>query len=177
MWQWDFWESSLQRSQIFWVYVFLPFFFLNVLWMGSKCGACILWPQNYHEGRTQKNAQTWELTFLKCWTNITTNLSLNISGCEWTQHMIGLYQLLGWVSYYCCLVSKSCLTPFDLMDCGRQAPLSMGFPRQEYWSGLPFLQGIFRTQRLNPHLLHWQEDCLPLNHLGSPRFVFLGSNF
>ena len=24
------------------------------------------------------------------------------------------------------------------MDCSRQAPLSMGFPRQEYWSGLPF---------------------------------------
>ena len=24
------------------------------------------------------------------------------------------------------------------MDCGRQAPLSIGFPRQEYWSGLPF---------------------------------------
>ena len=24
------------------------------------------------------------------------------------------------------------------MDCTRQAPLSMGFPRQEYWSGFPF---------------------------------------
>ena len=24
------------------------------------------------------------------------------------------------------------------MDCGPQAPLSMGFSRQEYWSGLPF---------------------------------------
>ena len=24
------------------------------------------------------------------------------------------------------------------MDCSRQAPLSMGFPRQKYWSGLPF---------------------------------------
>ena len=24
------------------------------------------------------------------------------------------------------------------MDCSPQAPLSMGFPRQEYWSGLPF---------------------------------------
>ena len=24
------------------------------------------------------------------------------------------------------------------MDCTRQAPLSMGFLRQEYWSGLPF---------------------------------------
>ena len=36
-----------------------------------------------------------------------------------------------------------------------QAPPSMGFSRQEYWSGLPFpLQGIFLTQGLNPCLLH-----------------------
>ena len=34
----------------------------------------------------------------------------------------------------------------------RQAPLSMGFPRQECWSGLPCLQGIFPTQGLNPSL-------------------------
>ena len=37
-----------------------------------------------------------------------------------------------------------------------QAPLSVGFLRQEYWSGLPFpspLQGIFLTQGSNPHLL------------------------
>ena len=27
---------------------------------------------------------------------------------------------------------------FMSMDCGHQAPLSVGFPRQEYWSGLPF---------------------------------------
>ena len=24
------------------------------------------------------------------------------------------------------------------MDCSREAPLSMGFSRQEHWSGLPF---------------------------------------
>ena len=36
-----------------------------------------------------------------------------------------------------------------------QAPLFMGFPRQEYWSGLPFpLQGIFPTQGLKLHLFH-----------------------
>jgi len=30
------------------------------------------------------------------------------------------------------------------MDRGRQAPLSMGFPKQEHWSGIHFfLQGIF----------------------------------
>ena len=27
------------------------------------------------------------------------------------------------------------------------------------------LQGIFLTQGLNPHLLHWQADSLPLSHL------------
>ena len=35
-----------------------------------------------------------------------------------------------------------------------QVTLSMGFTRQEYWNGLPFLlQGIFPTQGLNLHLL------------------------
>ena len=51
------------------------------------------------------------------------------------------------------------------------APLSMGFSRQEYWSGCHFiLQGIFPTQGLNLGLLcllHWQGDSLPLCHLGS----------
>ena len=34
---------------------------------------------------------------------------------------------------------QSCLTLCEPMDCSHQAPLSMGFSRQEYWSGLPFL--------------------------------------
>ena len=34
------------------------------------------------------------------------------------------------------LVAQSCQTPCDPMDC--QSPLSMGFSRQEYCSGLPF---------------------------------------
>ena len=39
-----------------------------------------------------------------------------------------------------------------------QAPPSMRFSRQEYWSGLPFpLQGIFPTQGSNPGLLHWRQ--------------------
>ena len=41
----------------------------------------------------------------------------------------------------CCCVSvysvvQSCLTLWDPLDCSRQAPLSTGFSRQEYWSGL-----------------------------------------
>ena len=51
----------------------------------------------------------------------------------------------------------------------RQAPLSMGFFRQEHWSELPFptslLQGIFPTQGSSLHLLyllHLQAGSLPL---------------
>ena len=55
----------------------------------------------------------------------------------------------------CRLVTQSCLTllwPFV----ARQAPLSMGFSRQQYWSGLPFpsprdLPDL--QQGLNPHHL------------------------
>ena len=37
-----------------------------------------------------------------------------------------------------CMHAQSCLTLGDSIDCSHQAPLSMGIPRQVYWSGLPF---------------------------------------
>ena len=36
------------------------------------------------------------------------------------------------------LVGKSCLTLETSWTVAHQVPLSMGFPRQEYWCGLPF---------------------------------------
>ena len=55
------------------------------------------------------------------------------------------------------------------MTAAHQAPLSMGFPRQEYWSGLPFPSPEdLSNQGWNPHLLHWQVDALPLIQQGSP---------
>ena len=51
----------------------------------------------------------------------------------------------------------------------QQAPLCMGFSRQEYWSGLLFLlQGIFPTQDSNPCLLHCRQILYRLSHEGSP---------
>ena len=54
-----------------------------------------------------------------------------------------------------------------------QAPLSMGFPRQESWSGLPFpLQGIFLIWKSEPgllHLLHWQAHSLSPSYLGNTK--------
>ena len=53
----------------------------------------------------------------------------------------------------------------------RQAPRSMGFPRQEYWSRLPFPSpgdlpdpGIEHTSPVSPEL---QADALLLSHRGS----------
>ena len=51
-----------------------------------------------------------------------------------------------------------------------QAPLSMGFSRQEYWSGLPIYR-VFLTQESKLCLLcllHWQVSSLPLVPLGKP---------
>ena len=63
-------------------------------------------------------------------------------------------------------MSNTFATPWTV---GQQAVLSMGFPRQEYWSGLHFLlQEIFLTQGLNPNLLHWQVDSLQFSNLGNP---------
>ena len=59
-----------------------------------------------------------------------------------------------------------------LWTVAHQAPLSMGFSRQGYWSGLrAFLQGICLTQGIKPyllHLLHWQAGSLTLAPPGKP---------
>ena len=62
------------------------------------------------------------------------------------------------------LDAQLCLTLCDPLAVALQAPLSMGFPRQEYWSGLPVPPpGDLPTQGSNSCLLcllHWQADAL-----------------
>ena len=66
------------------------------------------------------------------------------------------------------IVSHSC----NSWTVGCKGPLSMRFPRQEYWSGLHFLlQGIFLTHWSKLSLLHWQAVSLPLSHQGSPNVL------
>ena len=51
----------------------------------------------------------------------------------------------------------------------QQAFLSMGFPRQEYWSGLPFPSpGDLLDPGVKLTLPAQQADSSPLNHQGSP---------
>ena len=57
----------------------------------------------------------------------------------------------------------------------RQAPLSMGFPRQEYCNGLPFPSpGDLPHPGIKPESPALQAASVLLNHLGSPRKALLG---
>ena len=72
----------------------------------------------------------------------------------------------------CGLCAQACLTllgPHGLWPTG--SSVHEDSPGKNTGVGCPFLlQGIFPTQGLNPSLLHWQTDPLPLRHLGSPGF-------
>ena len=74
-----------------------------------------------------------------------------------------------WTTSCCCSVMTDSLQPQTV---AHQAPLSMGFTRQEYWSGLPCppprdlpTPGIEPPSLMSPAL---QGDSLPLSHQGSP---------
>ena len=60
------------------------------------------------------------------------------------------------------LAAKSCLTLATPWTVARQAPLSMGFSRKEYWSGLPFPPpGDLPNPGIKPGSPALQADSLP----------------
>ena len=70
----------------------------------------------------------------------------------WRVEFVVWINVLLWFS--CQVMSDSFGTPWTV---AHQVPLSMGIPRQEYWSGLPFSSPmVFMTQGLNLFLLHFR---------------------
>ena len=64
-------------------------------------------------------------------------------------------------------VAQSCPT---LWTVAYQAPPSMGFSRQEYWSGLPFLSpGDFPDPGIEPGSPALETDTLTSEPLGKPQ--------
>ena len=104
--------------------------------------------------------------------------SLSPMRCWNGRHEWFIYPL--WISstevmsrYIVCAHSLICVqlfaTPWTV---SHQAPLSMGFPRQEYWNGVPFptpwnlhWTHIFCVSSIGRHIPYHQ--C----HLGSPRYT------
>ena len=63
-----------------------------------------------------------------------------------------------------------CPTLWDSMDCSPPASAVHGIlqARKLEYVAMPF-QGIFPNKGLNPCLLHWQADSLPLAPPGKPK--------
>ena len=70
------------------------------------------------------------------------------------------------------VVAKSCPTLATSWTVVHSAPLSMGFPRKEYWSGLQFLSpGDLLDPGIEPMSPALQADSLPLSDQGSPNII------
>ena len=84
---------------------------------------------------------------------------------EWFSSFICLADVLAcMLSLFCCF--RLCAT---LCTVAHQAPLSMGFSRQQYWSGLPCSPpGNLPDPRIGPVYPAWQAFSLLLSHHGSP---------
>ena len=72
------------------------------------------------------------------------------------------------------LVAKSCPTLVTPWTVACQAPLSVGFSEQEYWSGLPFSSpGDLPDPGIEPRSPALQADSLPTELQGKPIRVTL----
>ena len=70
--------------------------------------------------------------------------------------------------YNVMLVAQSYWTHCNSWAVARQVPLSMEFPRQEYWSGLPFpFPGDLPNPGIEPRSPILWADSLPLSHQGN----------
>ena len=142
------------RSEIAWLYVISAFNFLRnyQLFPTKAAPFCI----------SANNA--WD--FSNCSTSLS-NLLFSVFG-----------YILFWIrAFLCvCVQSLSCVwlfaTPWTI---AHQAPLSMGFFWQEYWSRLPFPPpGDLLNPETESASLALQVDSLPLSRLESPGAFLMG---
>ena len=67
------------------------------------------------------------------------------------------------------LVAQSSLTLHNPIGIAHWAPLSMGLPKQEYWSGLPFPSpGDLTNPGIKPRSSALQAESLPSEPPGNP---------
>ena len=85
---------------------------------------------------------------------------------------------LGFYTVLCCVLSHSVVSDAlcSPMNCTYQAPLSMEFSRQEYWSALPFPSpGDLPNPGIESRSPALQTDSLPSEPSGKPMNTEVGS--
>ena len=141
---------------------------------------------NVNQEHETRNADLHELGKMYLWVGLKISLRKN---CTWEMQLkkkikplnfTGPFAISSWVNFFFfqTFPIAACMSA-QLLICVRlfgtpravahQAPCPWSFPGKTTRVGFHFLlQGIFLTQGSNLGLLHWQEDSLPLSHLGSP---------
>ena len=70
---------------------------------------------------------------------------------------------------------QSCQTLYNLIDGSPQAPLSIGFSRQEYWSGFPLpAPGGLPDSGIEPRYPALQANSLQSEPPGNPKVIRQG---
>ena len=157
---------------LIWVFVLLCYWVLSVLYIFRRlvlCWICSLqiFPQFI---AYLSSSSTWTFTEENLLTLMKSNLSyFSFMDCVLVPDLRTLPKLrcqnlffLFFLNVLCGgLVAKSCLTFATPWTVACQAPLSMGFSRQEYWSGLPILSpGDLPDPGIKPRSPALQTDSL-----------------
>ena len=74
----------------------------------------------------------------------------NLAVCVKNAHFIPKSATLRDAFQYVRVKPLQCPTVCDPMDCSPPGPVSVGFSRQEYWSGLPFPPGDLPNLEIDP---------------------------
>ena len=102
-------RQSGEKLAIFFICLFIFLFWINIYFFKHYCEPGVVEKQWWTES-------TWLLT-------------------SWNFHLSIATEEMGGGG---CVVAQSCLTLATPWTVACQTPLSMGFSRQDYWSGLPF---------------------------------------
>ena len=142
----------------------------NLLAMQETWVRSLGWEDPLEKGKaTHSSILAWRIPWTvhgvaKSWTWLSNWTELNWIQTRWRQwkRPNAVYSRSG-SEWSCSVVSDSFLTPWTVAS---QAPLSMEFSRQEYWSGLPFPSpGDLPTQGLKLGLLNCRQILYLLGHL------------
>ena len=167
----------------------------KIPWRGERLPTLVFWPGEFHRlyspwGCKESDTTEWlslsciyifPLIFLSCAFSYILRFSpflyFFLSYPLFSSTMWQIYFEVLSCTYSSCffigggLVAKSCLTFATSWTIAHQAPLSMGFSRQEYWGGLPFLfPGDLPDPGTEPGFSTWQADSLPTELWGKPIF-------
>ena len=113
--------------------------------MPRESSICLVW-------FIHQNWRTW-----KFWAHVLKEL------------MVECLELAGHIACMCVCVWSVVTDSATPWAVARQAPLSMGFPRQEHWSGLPFPSpGDLPNPGIEPGSPALQVDSLPAELSGKP---------